>query len=547
MYKLELESKKHIFLILISIVISSLFLKLYTIDFTTAEINDNWLYVLRGISFSNGFYAESPIKPSGFPLILSSLFSIIQPNDFIDYVNVSRIFNIIISSLTIFPLYFLARNFFNKKFSLLLPFFFAFQPQLNFNVGLGITEPLFIFLVILSFSFLLKKESKYGMYFSFLLIGMLFWVRFTGLLFVLPIIICHLIFHRDLKTLFLCSIVLLLIISPILVLRYEQFGNPLHFDSLTSESNNERRDNFIPSELNEYWFTLTIKNFFTAFGTMALPYLILLFPLGLITYKYISPQNKKFFISTLIFFTLTLIPLFFQFYMYTSARVLYHLYPFMMIFAIFCIIVFYDKKFNFLNHQTKNILIILLVCLIPVSSLLITSGFQGYGYGERDTIKIHEIKQYNKFLLDNIDGDLFWSKGESVRWINITMIEESNGGFKDYMIDTNIGYDVYNMSSLKKYYPTNLNLVELPSFESPANINTNTLNLFFSESEKNGIEYLSVGYRNDMKIFDEVYQNEQKFPFLEKIFDSNDNRFNKYHVKLFKIDYEKLHEVKNQI
>ena len=31
----------------------------------------------------------------------------------------------------------------------------------------------------------------------------------------------------------------------------------------------------------------------------------------------------------------------------------------------------------------------------------------------------------NTFLLDNIDGNLFWSKGESARWMNIAMIELS--------------------------------------------------------------------------------------------------------------------------
>ncbi len=79
MYKLELESKKSLVLVLAIIIISSFFLKLYTIDFSVSEIQDTWIYVLRGIAFSNGDYAESPIKPSGYPLILSFFFKIFEP------------------------------------------------------------------------------------------------------------------------------------------------------------------------------------------------------------------------------------------------------------------------------------------------------------------------------------------------------------------------------------------------------------------------------------------------------------------------------------
>ena len=154
-------STKNIVFLLIIIGIISLGLKLYTIDFSVSEIQDTWIYVLRGIAFSNGDYAESPIKPSGYPLILSFFFKIFEPENFVDYVNIARVLNIIISSATIFPLYLLGRHFLDKKFSLLLSFFFAFQPQLNFNVGLGISEPIFLLFLILSYHFLLKSNSKF--------------------------------------------------------------------------------------------------------------------------------------------------------------------------------------------------------------------------------------------------------------------------------------------------------------------------------------------------------------------------------------------------
>ena len=78
MYKLDFESNKQIYLILILIIVCSLSLKLYTIDFSVHEVQDTWLYALRGIANSNGDFAESPIKPPGYPLFLSLFFNFLD-------------------------------------------------------------------------------------------------------------------------------------------------------------------------------------------------------------------------------------------------------------------------------------------------------------------------------------------------------------------------------------------------------------------------------------------------------------------------------------
>ena len=39
------------------------------------------------------------------------------------------------------------------------------------------------------------------------------------------------------------------------------------------------------------------------------------------------------------------------------------------------------------------------------------------------------------------------------------------------------------------------------------------------------------------QIFNDVYYNEQNYPFIKKIFDSHDSEFD-YHVKIFEINYE---------
>lgn len=68
---------------------------------------------------------------------------------------------------------------------------------------------------------------------------------------------------------------------------------------------------------------------------------------------------------------------------------------------------------------------------------------------------------------------------------------------------------------------------------------------FLLNSEKHQIDYISVGDTNELKILNQIYEDEEKFPYLIKIFDSSENGFQKYKVKLFKMDYEKFHQLKD--
>jgi len=45
-------------------------------------------------------------------------------------------------------------------------------------------------------------------------------------------------------------------------------------------------------------------------------------------------------------------------------------------------------------------------------------------------------------------------------------------------------------------------------------------------------------------LFD-VYDNEEKYPYLEKVFDSEESGYKKFKAKLFKIDYESLDKTMN--
>ena len=43
-----------------------------------------------------------------------------------------------------------------------------------------------------------------------------------------------------------------------------------------------------------------------------------------------------------------------------------------------------------------------------------------------------------------------------------------------------------------------------------------------------------------------IYENEHKYSYLKKIFDSNNEKFNLIKVKIFEIDYKEFDKLKNK-
>ena len=122
-------SKKNIIFILIIIATISLGFKLYTVDFTVLPNEDVFGWALLGIANSNGDFTEHPRKTLGWPIFTSPFFNLVDSNNFLDYVNITRALGLILSTITIIPMYILSRKFFDVKYSLCATGLFAFEPH----------------------------------------------------------------------------------------------------------------------------------------------------------------------------------------------------------------------------------------------------------------------------------------------------------------------------------------------------------------------------------------------------------------------------------
>ena len=95
-----LTERKYISLYLTSIVIISLSLKLYTVDFTLPITSDGLAYLVNAVAHVNGDFSQHPHRSTGWSLFLYPFFSLVDSNDILIYSNISRIIGMSISLVT---------------------------------------------------------------------------------------------------------------------------------------------------------------------------------------------------------------------------------------------------------------------------------------------------------------------------------------------------------------------------------------------------------------------------------------------------------------
>lgn len=74
-------------------------------------------------------------------------------SDFMELIGLQRLISIILSTMTIIPIYFLTKRFVGNYFAIFAVSLFIFDPRIVQNSTLGITEPLFLILLTSSIIF----------------------------------------------------------------------------------------------------------------------------------------------------------------------------------------------------------------------------------------------------------------------------------------------------------------------------------------------------------------------------------------------------------
>ena len=548
-------SKKNILFFLIIIATISLGFKLYTVDFTVLPGEDVFGWILLGIANSDGDFTEHPRKTLGWPIFMAPFFNLVDSNDFLDYVNIARTLGLILSTITVLPMYLLSRKFFDVKYSLCATGLFAFEPHLNYVAGQGMTEPLYILAIIISLYFMLQKNSNYS-YLSFLTIGLLWWVRWQG---VIMLLVASIIFFRNFKKTpklflkyFVCLAICLIVVSPMLVERYDQFGDPLYFSQslrlFTGEYVSILAENMLGFEysafdyIDDHGFGKFVENFvfmgiynlFSVLFKMSFPYLIIFLPFGIIFSLRAFDQEKKYIQSNWILILITLIPFIFYFAILPEKRLIYHVYPFLIILAIIPLqrLVEYGLSTFSYNERQKKIVLVGIM-----GAVLILSSFYTLRYELPDPVLNDEKILFADILSKKFEGKIL-DAGNTLQGLTYVNITNPPGIFKNYKLiqDQDMPYTmVFNKE--------NINLI-------PITLYAKSLEDFIGVSYEYELNYISINKNGVEDIFypylDEIYENEEKFPYLRKVFDTEKEGFEKFKTKVFEIDYEEFYLIKNK-
>ena len=181
-----------------------------------------------------------------------------------------------------------------------------------------------------------------------------------------------------------------------------------------------------------------------------------------------------------------------------DTRYFYFLYP------IFCLISLFAVETYVSKIKKKNFLILFLIIGILVASISF------YEYKKIDYDKERELNEIAQIISDKISGINFHPN--ETQYIRATEIPKE-WPFLFFEDDHQI-----------KSISTN---------------NYNNLEEFIFNS-KDDLTHLIVNDNSDLpKFLQNVYNNEEKYEYLNKIFDSKEQNFN-YHVKVYEIDYEKF-------
>ena len=548
--KTEIEkesiSGKYIIASLVTIVSISIILKLYTTDFSFPLHSDPLAYGLAAISHTNGDFSQSSHRGIGWSVFVSIFYSFINSDNFLVYSNTIKILSLSIASSTIFLVYLLGRKFFSQKYSLVVATLFAFEPHLNYNSGFGLSEPLYHLAIIGAFYFIINKNTKFIIP-SLLLVGAVWWIRFNGIIFLAVLLIIYFATKRNspnfYRNLFLAILIFLALVSPMLSQRSDQFGDPTYFAysqyiftgsfekaiSIEYENTVTSAVDYI-DENGFFSFIQTfiingIYNILSVIWKISFPYLFILLPFGIIFSFKAFDQEKKPILANWLFIILSLGSLIITFALIPEKRYLFYIYPFLIILCVIPIqrVTEYGlSTFSFTKKQ-KNVFLVLVLITVLALSIWFTLR-----YDQPDPILENEKYRFSEYAIKNFNGHSLREFGGSLDYMKFQYVLSSPESFKNCKVEFN--KELCNYDKNNGYLRT-------------ITITGNSVEEIINKGENYNLKYIiSNEQRNDFHGFiDDIYANEEEYPYLTKIFDSTKEGFEKLKIKVFEIDYEKFH------
>ena len=513
------------YLMLVILIISAFVIRIYYYQPEIPFALDSLVYFIYSFDIAVQGNLPQDYSPAnnGWPAFVGIFFSLFHFNEPIQYMQLQKIISIIVSTITIIPIYILSKNFFKKEFSLIAASIFVFEPRIILNSIEGVTEPLFIFLTVTTLVMFLSQNKKI-MYGSFGVISLATMVRGEGIMLFLIISIIFFIRYRQswstIPKYIPAALIFMLILLPMSTYRDEVHGNDAVFGRIIDVINVHI---LTPSEDDENWNDLSepeqerikdgsydgstliaagIENYFKFFIWILIPIFILVFPIGI----FLIFKNFNYKKLTIIFAMVGLsVPIFYAYSLsLLDTRYLYVLYPMISIISVFTVERYIQK------NNYKNIILVIILLGIIITSISFVE------YKKIDAEHEKEAFEVAKYIVSHASAINYYSP-ES-QYIKVAEV------FRDWPsvpIHTSDGHFEIKMSR-----------VDANQYDNLDQLIINSKNI--------GLSHLVIDTDSNMPNFlIEVFEHEKKYPYLIKEYDSKEKGMN-YHVKIFKINYQEF-------
>ena len=519
------------------ILIVGLTVRLYFLPFDVPFFNDaqNYFWYAIDTSILNSIPTEHPTLNNGWPLFLSFVFQLIDSNNFLDFQNIQRISSTVISLLTFFPVYFLCSKFFRKSYALIGASLFILEPRLIINSLNGTPEAFYILLISLAIVLFLSDNFR-KIYLSFALLGILSLVRFEGFLILFPLTALFFVRFRHNKKYYLryviCITIFIIVLLPNVYLDNNSNQNVQIIEHISAGPDYYQKSIEEQGSSVMDFLSTGISKTTMYFSWITIPIFVIFLPMG-IFFIFTKLEFKK--ITLISVAIMILIPAFYAYSRdFSEVKYLFALYP------LFCVISCYSLKFFIEKIKKENLILVVIISAVIITSVLYLDwkALDNEHYREAFEI-VSDVKQMDV----RINTDLGKYGGEFLyfHWLRI----DSGENFpilKNDLPQLNIGVLEQNIIEEGKEVRER-NLVYIEKMQIT---NIHDYIIFLKKQE---ITHLLIDYdnrthdiTNELRMeFKQVFDNEKEFPYLIKEYDSKENGF-KYHVKLFRINYDKFSE-----
>ena len=536
------NSKKNIILYLGLILTLGLTLRFYYLPYDVPIVTDgfySFVYAAKTV-FEGNLPIGYGTTNTGWANFLALFFSLSDTSDPFYLMQIQRSLSVILSSLTIIPAFFIFRKFVNIRWALFGCLLLTIEPKLLMQSLEGINYTLFFFLFVSAIALFLTK-TKLSLFLSFGCIACITLVRYEGLLLLIPLSIMYFLKFKDKKSIvkFLGMIfIIIIILAPISVLRIQAtesfcydtdwYGMRCGDDGFTHsilagprflshtlnaasgqevtetaiyllDENNEKNDSYAILFMNKIILSFSALLKFT--GLALIPYFVFFVSYNII----LRIKNKKLgkldWDKKIIIFTVSImfLPALYA-YMMGIQEIRYVL----VIIPLLCILsISWTSSISEKISKNRSVIIILIV-------LVLTSSIIFIEFEKRDSIH---------------DKESFLVSQKIVKLTNMINSFHQDGYIKTSVLISD--WPILPEADQKG------KLVHV--FQKIPTNDYHDLAEFVIDSKKYDLKYLVID--QDNKLFDDLRKNPAGYPYLNKIFDSNDFDFEN-HFMIYEINYK---------